>query len=153
MADNYYTTEKNLNIMSNVYITDKVPDEQTITVCYSCDGNESGVQCVDINIKHPDLSRINVFDSSSVTPLLNTDLTFSVLPQGLNYFSQLTDLVDLVKAKLQELANNQQLEQNKIFADSSFTIITEDIANITRNISNVTKLEGFLELTIHSRRR
>ncbi|MDU1323368.1 MAG: AAA family ATPase [Clostridium botulinum] len=145
LADNFYTNEKNLNVMSNVYNDTKTIEGQTITVCYSCDDNESCNQCIDINIKHSDLSKINVFDSSSVNPLLNTDLTFSVLPQGFNYFSQLTDLVDNIKAKIQELVNSNQLEQDKIFIDSSFSIITEDIANITSNVPNVSKLEAFLE--------
>lgn len=148
LADNFYTDEKNLNVMSNVYIhkktTDKTIEKQTIVVCYSCDGNESCEQCVDINIKHSNLSKINVFDSSSVTPLLNTDLTFSVLPKGFNYFSRLSDLVDNIKAKIQDLVNKNQLEQNKIFIDSSFSRITEDIDNITSNVSNVSKIDTFL---------
>lgn len=149
LADNFYTNEKNLNIMSNIYThkktIDKTSEIQTMTVCYSCDGNESCEQCVDINVKHSDLSKINVFDSSSVNPLLNTDLTFSVLPKGFNYFSQLTVLVDNIKAKIQELVNNKQLEQNKIFIDSSFSIVTGDIANITSNVHNISKLDSFLE--------
>lgn len=149
LADNFYTNEKNLNVMSNVYSNkksaDKVIEGQTIEVCYSCDGNESCEQCVDINIKHTDLSKINVFDSSSVTPLLNTDLTFSVLPQGLKYFSRLTDVIDNIKAKIQDMVINKLLEQNKIFIDSSFSIITDDIVNITNNVNNFSKLEVFLE--------
>lgn len=145
LADNFYTTEKNLDIMPNVYTSTKTPDKQTITVCYSCDGSESCVQCVDINKKHPELSKINVFDSSSVTPLLNADLTFSVLPQGLNYFSQLTDLLDLIKAKLQEMVSGFQLEQNKIFMDSSFSIIAGDIAFITSNVPSASELDSFLK--------
>lgn len=145
LADNFYTTEKNLDIMPNVYTSTKTPDKQTITVCYSCDGSESCVQCVDINKKHPELSKINVFDSSSVTPLLNADLTFSVLPQGLNYFSQLTDLLDLIKAKLQEMVSGFQLEQNKIFMDSSFSIIAGDIAFITSNVPSALELDSFLK--------
>lgn len=148
LADNFYTNEKNLNVMSNVYTPKKTTDKtlygQTITVSYSCNENESCDQCVDINIKHSDLSKINVFDSSSVNPLLNTDLTFSVLPQGFNYFSRLTDLIDNIKAKIQEILNSNQSEQNKIFIDSSFSIIAGDIANITSKVPNVSNLEAFL---------
>ncbi len=146
LAENYYTNEKNLGIMSNVYITDKTPDLQTITICYSCDGNESCTQCIDINLKHPDLSKINVFDSSSLTPLINSDLTFTLQPQGFNYFSQLTDLIDLIKAKLQELITNNQNEQNKLFSDSSFGLITKDITTITTNMANKAKFDEFLKI-------
>jgi|LSQX01.1.fsa_nt_gb energy-coupling factor transporter ATP-binding protein EcfA2 len=146
LADNFYTTDKNLDIMPNVYTSPKIPDKQMITVCYSCDGGESCTQCIDINLKHPELSRINVFDSSSVTPLLNNDLTFSVLPQGLNYFSQLTDFLDQIKTKIQEMVSAFQLEQNKIFMDSSFSIIAEDIASITSNVPNSSKLDSFLKI-------
>jgi len=61
LADNFYTNEKNLKIMSNVYINDKILDEQTITIGYSSDGNKICTECVDINKKHSDLSKINVF--------------------------------------------------------------------------------------------
>lgn len=135
--------------MPNVYthkkLNDKSIERQTITVCYSCDGNESDNQYVNINIKHSDLSKINVFDSSSVMLLLNADLTFSVLPYGFNYFLQLTDLVDNIKAKIQKLIDSTQLEQNKLFSDSSFSIIIEDIANITSKVNDVSKLKAFLE--------
>lgn len=148
LADNFYTNEKNLNVLPNIYTpkrnTDKTFDGQTITICYSCDDNESCDQSVDINIRHSDLSKINVFDSSSVTPLINSDLSFSVLPQGLNYFLRINDLLDKIKEMIQVEVNNNQLEQNKIFIDSSFSIITEDITCITNNVTNISKLEDFL---------
>lgn len=145
LADNYYTTDKNLNIMSNVYTTNVTPDKQTITVCYSYDNTETSDLCVDINSKQDDLSRINVFDSGSVTPLLNNNLTFSVLPKGLNYFSQLTKLLDAIKANLQDRIDKLTVEQNKIFKDSSFLIIDEDIKTIMSSVSNVSKFEKFLK--------
>ncbi len=145
LADNFYTNEKNLNIMSNIYTTEKTSDVQTITMCYSCDENDGLLQCIDINTKNSVLSKINVFDSSSVTPLINTDLTFSVLPQGLNYFSKLTDLIDCIKVKLQEIVSTNTIEQNKIFSDSSFSIISEDISLITTNVPSVDKLDGFIK--------
>ncbi|MCY6372411.1 AAA family ATPase [Clostridium ganghwense] len=145
LADNYYTNAKNLNIMSNIYTTDATSDNQNIIISYSYGNIEKYDLCVDINSKQNDLSRINVFDSSSVTPLLNNNLTFSVLPKGLNYFSQLTNLLDSIKLNLQDMINKQTIEQNKIFIDSSFLLIAEDIKTITSSVSNVSKLEEFLK--------
>ncbi len=147
LADNFYTTEKNLDIMPNIYTSAKSSDKQMITVCYStdnsCDG-EGSTQCIEISKRHPELSRINVFDSSSITPLLNTDLTFSVLPQGLNYFTKLTDLIDQLRVKFQEMIDDYKSEQNKIFIDSSFSIIASDISTIASNVSSISKLDSFL---------
>lgn len=144
LADNFCTSEKNLNVMSNIYTKTKTPCIQSITVCYSCDDNDTCDQCVDINTRHDELSKINVFDSTSVTPLLNTDLTFSVLPKGLKYFSLLTDIIDLVKVNIQEKVSDLQIKQNEIFIDTSYTIITEDITIITMKVKNVGKLNAFL---------
>lgn len=146
LADNYYTLEKNLNIRSNIYTTSEIENNQTITICYSCDGTEKNEACIDINMKHSELSKINVFDSNSVTPLLNTDLSFSILPQGLNYFSELTNMVDSVKEQLQKLINEYRSEQDKIFMDSSFGIIRDDIAIITNKVVNISKLDEFLRV-------
>ena len=131
LADNYYTTEKNLDILPNIYTTNGSSDNQTITVCYSCDDITSCAECINLNVKHNDLSKINVFDSNSITPLLNTDLTFSVLPQGFKYFTQITDLMDSIKSKLQDMINEYRIKQSKIFEDSSFSLISEDILAIT----------------------
>jgi hypothetical protein len=53
--------------------------------------------------------------------------------------------LDLIKAKLQEILTSQQIEQNKIFSNSSFSIITSDISVITANVPSIARLDGFIK--------
>jgi len=145
LSTNFHTTEKNLDILPNIYNSSSNSGKQLITLSFFSDDENLCTQCIDVNENSPTLSKINVFDSSSITPLLNTDLTFSVLPQGFKYFLQLTDLIDLIKEKIQEEINNIQSEQDKIFSDSFFLIIAEDITKINNCVNNISNLENYLQ--------
>lgn len=87
LADHYFTTEKDLTIIANVYDEDSMASyiSQSVEFKYLL-GNIEKFELVDINKTHTELSKINVFDSESVIPLINSDLTFSILPKGFEIF-------------------------------------------------------------------
>lgn len=60
--------------------------EQSVCVSYENGDRKVNDEKVNINVYHEELSKINVFDSDSLQPLLNKDLSFSVLPKGLDFF-------------------------------------------------------------------
>lgn len=134
LANNYYTNAKDLTILPNVYASVKGEKDQTIQVIYSCNDETSDPETININEKHPILSQMNVFDSASITPLLNSNLTFSVLPQGFSYFNKMIEILDLLRIDIDNIISEKEIEKNKIFSDSSFDFIKEEIQKVLINV-------------------
>ena len=124
LAEHYYTSEKDLTILPNVYEEEQLEGRlaQTVEVAYLLDEKEN-IDLVNINEPHTVLSKINVFDSDSVLPLINNDLTFSILPKGFDKFQMVTVLLDSLRKEVTATIQVEKEKQNRIFSDSSFDFV------------------------------
>ena len=144
LANNYYTNQKDLNILPNVFTSTKTKQEQTIQVTYSYNERITE-ETININENHIQLGQINVFDSGSITPLLNSNLTFSVLPQGFNYFNKVISVLDAIKAEVDAEITEKEKDKGTVFSDSSFKIIQEEIIKILSEVKNRSRLQKYLD--------
>jgi len=150
MSKYYYTSTKDLSMKTNVYKEGK-NNKQTVCVSYS-DGNQTILdEVIDINSFHDKLSRINVFDSDSLQPLLNKDLSFSVLPNGLNDFITLTDLIIEVKRHIQIKIEELENKKSAVFQDSKYAIISDTISGITKEQKDEVEVFKYLDKTYGSK--
>jgi energy-coupling factor transporter ATP-binding protein EcfA2 len=145
LAEHYYTSEKDLTILPNVYEEDQLEDhlEQTVEVSYLLDEKENN-DLVEINEPHTVLSKINVFDSDSVLPLINNDLTFSILPKGFDKFQMVTVLLDSLRKEVTATIQVEEEKQNRIFSDSSFDFVREELNKITKEVKDSNSIKEFL---------
>lgn len=146
LADNYFTSERDLAIIPNVYTEEPIdkPLLQTVEVTYSS-GDKKKNEIVDINQKHPALCKINVFDSDSVIPLINSDLTFSILPKGFEKFQIISDLLDSLRNKINEAIEAMIVKRDKIFIDSSYNFIREELEDIFKGVKDYKKIKVYLD--------
>ncbi|WP_027415038.1 AAA family ATPase [Aneurinibacillus terranovensis] len=146
LANNYYTSEKHLKIIPNVY-EDKASVKspmQTIEVTYTV-MHEKVNEVVDINLPHPMLSKMNVFDSDSVLPLINSDLSFTVLPNGFELFQKVSHQLDVLRDELSQVIERDKLKQDTLFVDSSYDFIRAELNTIMREIGNFKDVKPFLD--------
>lgn len=145
-ADNYFTSEKDLTIIPNVYMEQSSEEtiEQVVETTYSL-GEQKKKEVVDINQRHAVLCKINVFDSDSIVPLINNDLNFSILPKGFENFQITSDLLDTLRIETLKAIEYMSESQNKIFMDSSNDFIREELDNILGNVKATGELNGYLE--------
>jgi energy-coupling factor transporter ATP-binding protein EcfA2 len=146
LADNYLTLERDLTIIPNVYIEESIDRSllQTIEVTYSL-GDQKKSETVDINQKHSALSKINVFDSESVIPLINSDLTFSILPKGFENFQIVSDLLDSLRNEITKAIESMISKQDNIFIDSSYDFIRVEIEDIFQEVKDYKMMKGYLD--------
>lgn len=146
LAEHYYTLEKDLTILPNVYGEEQSEDRlaQTVEVGYLLDENENN-DLVDINEPHTVLSKINVFDSDSVLPLINNDLTFSILPKGFDKFQMVTVILDLLRKEVLTTIKAKEEKQNRIFLDSSFDFVREELNKITKEVKDSNNIKEFID--------
>ncbi len=147
LANNYHTFEKNLSIIPNVYMKEPYKDdiEQVVETRYSI-GEKEIEEKVNINQKHNALSKINVFDSDSIIPLINKDLSFSILPSGFENFQLASDLLDVLRIETHKTIENLTENQNKIFSDSSNDIIRFELSNIFQNVSSIEGIDKYIAI-------
>ncbi|WP_158541005.1 AAA family ATPase [Sporosarcina sp. BI001-red] len=147
LADNYLTSEKDLTIFPNVYDKDKIAGipSQTVEVKYLIDNIEKN-EIIDMNIEHPDLCKLNVFDSESVVPLIDDDISFSILPIGFDYFQATSNLLDELRVEISSLINLESKQQSLLFTDSSFDSIRADIEVIIKEVTNKADVKSFLDI-------
>ncbi|MCM3068278.1 AAA family ATPase [Priestia flexa] len=146
LAVHYYTSEKDLTILPNVYEEEQLEDrlKQTVEVAYLLD-EKANNDLVDINKPHTVLSKINVFDSDSILPLINSDLTFSILPKGFDKFQMVTVLLDSLRKQVAATIQVEEEKQKKIFSDSSYDFIREELNKITEEVKDSNKIKEFLD--------
>ncbi len=151
LANNYHTSVKELKLLPNIYLIDaknkSTEQKQTIEVSYTCNGNANDIEEIDINVEHNQLMQINVFDSESVVPLLNSNLTFSVLPQGFLYFNKIVIVLDSLRVKVDGMIKKERDKQKEIFSDSSYEIIKPEIADIIQKVKGFNKVKEFINKT------
>lgn len=145
-ADNYFTSEKDLTIIPNVYMEQltKKTMEQVVETTYSL-GEQKKKEIVNINQRHNVLCKINIFDTDSIVPLINNDLSFSILPKGFENFQITSNLLDILRIETLKAINHMNESRDKIFIDSSHNFIREDIENILGNVKTTGKLKSYLE--------
>lgn len=143
LANNYYTQLKTLELLPNVYLPN-TSGEQSIHICFK-DGSDSIKETVDINVPHEILSKINVWDSESVIPLINSDLSFSVLPKGFEYFKQASQVIDQIKEQTTAILKKYEDMKAQLFIDSSYELITEEINSLLTSGIKRNELLSFLQ--------
>lgn len=145
LADHYFTSEKDLTIIPNVYYEKPVEERalQTVEVTYLLGENKT-TELVDINKSHSNLRKMNVFDSESVLPLINSDLTFSILPKGFEKFQVTSDLLDMLRKEISDSIDSLKERKDKIFADSSYDFIREELDLIMKSVTEPTNIKDFL---------
>ncbi|KMJ56931.1 hypothetical protein AB685_19645 [Bacillus sp. LL01] len=146
LADHYVTSEKDLTIIPNVY-KEELPGEykaQTVDVTYLL-GDKTKNELVDINEPHNELSTINVFDSESVLPLINSDLTFNILPKGFENFQIISGLLDSLRHEVSKLIETEKKKQEGLFSDSSYNLIQEELNRIFGEVKNSKNIKDFLD--------
>ncbi|GAA0299682.1 energy-coupling factor transporter ATP-binding protein EcfA2 [Gracilibacillus halotolerans] len=145
LADHYFTSEKDLTILPNVYQEDSAEDHlsQTVGVTYLLD-DQIKDDLVDINKPHAELCKINVFDSESVLPLINSDLTFSILPKGFEKFQMVSELLDSLRKEISATIVAEKEKQGRIFSDSSYDYIREEIDRIKEEVKDSDDIQEFL---------
>lgn len=146
LADYYLTSEKDLSIIPNVYDEDSMKENmpQTVEITYLF-GKSIKNEIVDINKSHSELRNINVFDSESVLPLINSDLTFSILPQGFENFQFISDLLDSLRKEASIIIEAEKAKQGKLFADSSYDLIQEELDRIRKEITDTENIKSFFD--------
>lgn len=146
LAEHYVTSEKDLTILPNVYEEEQSKDRltQTVGVTYLLD-DKTNDDLVDINTQHAVLSKINVFDSDSVLPLINSDLTFSILPKGFDKFQTITVLLDSLRKEVSATLEIEKEKQNRIFSDSSFDFVREELNKITKEVKDSNNIKEFID--------
>jgi energy-coupling factor transporter ATP-binding protein EcfA2 len=146
LAEHYYTSEKDLSILPNVYEEEQseVRLSQTVEVAYLLD-EKVNKDFVDINKPHNVLSKINVFDCDSVLPLINNDLTFSILPKGFDKFQMVTVLLDSLRKEVSATIQVEEEKQNRIFSDSSFDFVRKELNKITKEVKDSKNIKEFLD--------
>lgn len=146
LADNYFTSEKDLSIIPNIYKEESIgePFLQTVEVTYAL-GEDLKSEVVDINLKHPELCKINVFDSESVIPLINSDLTFSILPKGFENFQIISDILDSLRNEISRAIESMIVKQDKLFLDSSYDFIRKELEDIFGEVKNFREIKGYLD--------
>ncbi|WP_175638325.1 AAA family ATPase [Metabacillus schmidteae] len=145
LADNYFTSEKDLTIIPNVY-KEELTEEyvpQTVEVTYLLD-DKTNKDLVDINNPHNELSKINVFDSESVLPLINSDLIFNLLPKGFEKFQLVSGLLDTLRNEVSEVIDGKKNKQEILFSDSSFDFIREELNRIMGEVKDSKDIKDFL---------
>ncbi len=146
LADHYFTSEKDLTILPNVYRGESGKDltSQTVSVTYQLD-DQIKSDLVDINESHTELSRINVFDSDSVLPLINSDLSFSLLPKGFESFQIVSELLDSLRKEISNTIETEMKKQDRIFSDSAFEFIREELDRIQKEVKDSNGVKEFLD--------
>ncbi|MGG3662348.1 AAA family ATPase [Bacillus gobiensis] len=146
LADNYFTSERDLTIIPNVYVKESIdkPMLQTVEATYTL-GDKKKREIVEINQQHPALCKINVFDSESVLPLINSDLTFSILPKGFENFQIISDMLDTFRNELSKTIEAVKVKQENIFADSSYNFIREDLEKIFKEVAVFKEIKVYLD--------
>ncbi|GMA57994.1 hypothetical protein C7445_109132 [Alicyclobacillus sacchari] len=146
LADNYFTNEKHLAIIPNVYAESTITDDysQTVEVRCSVNGTET-YETIYINEPHPLLSKLNVFDSDSVLPLINSDLSFSVLPKGFEMFQKVSDQLDALRREASQIIEREKIKQSALFEDSSFDSLRNDLDKIMKEVSQSRNLKTYLD--------
>lgn len=144
LSENYFTNAKSLVLKANVF-KKAVSEKQTILVSYENGIEKVTDEVVDINSYHGVLSKINVFDSDSLQPLLNKDLTFSVLPKGMDIFGKLVELLEETKKIISLKVQKIELEKKQIFQDSAYTDVLEEIKEITTKVKAFEDVITFLD--------
>lgn len=146
LADHYITLERDLTIIPNVYEneTPMVKKFQTVEVTYQL-GDNTVNDLVEINKPHTELSKINVFDSGSVLPLINSDLTFSILPKGFEKFQMVSSLLDSLRNEVSATIEVEKEKQERLFSDSSFDFIREELRRIMEEVKNSKDIKVFLD--------
>lgn len=117
---------------------------QTVEVTYQL-GDNTENDLVEINKPHTELSKINVFDSGSVLPLINSDLTFSILPKGFEKFQMVSGLLDSLRNEVSAMIEVEKEKQERLFSDSSFDFIREELRRIIEEAKNSKDIKGFLD--------
>lgn len=119
--------------------------EQSVCVSYENGDRKVNDEKVNINVYHEELSKINVFDSDSLQPLLNKDLSFSVLPKGLDFFVKIKELLESVKNKLQSRIQSMENRKSEIFQDSKYKNLLSLIDDIEKKSKNTNEVIAYLD--------
>jgi energy-coupling factor transporter ATP-binding protein EcfA2 len=145
LADNYFTSEKALTILPNIYQEYSVEGHlpQTVGITYLLDDQIKDDR-IDINKPHAELCKINVFDSESILPLINSDLTFSILPKGFEKFQMVSELLDSLRKEISANIEAEIGKQGRIFSDSSYDYIREEIDRIKEKVKDSDDIQEFL---------
>lgn len=144
LSENYFTNSKNLSLKSNIYMPVQ-QTEQSVCVSYENGDRKVNDEKVNINVYHEELSKINVFDSDSLQPLLNKDLSFSVLPKGLDFFVKIKDLLESVKNELQSRIQSMENRKSEIFQDSKYKNLLSLIDDIEKKSKNTNEVIAYLD--------
>jgi hypothetical protein len=149
LAQNYHSSSKDLNVLPNVYLVDSKESSrkqnQKIDISFTCNGQSVPLTQIDINKEHHYLKHINVFDSESVAPLLNSNLTFSVLPKGFKYFNNIVQTLDALRTKIEEIITVKDKEKKSVFADTSYDAIRSEINNVFENVKQFENVQLFID--------
>lgn len=143
LANNYFTNQKKLVLHPNVYKDCSEGLKQTLEITYEVNQNVK-IENIDINKPNSYLKNINVFDSDSVVPLLNEDLSFSILPQGFSYFRDIIEILDKLKKSIEQDILNYDMEIKGIFKDSSFQIVKDELLDIQKE-ANSSNFQGYIK--------
>lgn len=135
LSENYFTNAKDLSLKNNIY-KEQSGKPQRVCISYQYGDNKVSDENVDINAYHQVLSKINVFDSDSLQPLLNKDLSFSILPKGLDNFVKLTELLGNIKKQLSDKLQSIESEMSCIFQDSMYKDVTEKVNKIVEKATS-----------------
>jgi energy-coupling factor transporter ATP-binding protein EcfA2 len=149
LAQNYHSSVKDLKLLPNIYLVDSTEGltkrKQTIDVSFTSNGQITPLTKIDINEEHDYLKHINVFDGESVEPLLNSNLTFSVLPQGFKYFNTIVKTLEVLRAKIDEIIISKEMERGAVFSDSSYDVIRNEINEVFFNVKQYEKVQLFID--------
>lgn len=83
-------------------------------------GDNDEYELVDINKSHSVLRMINAYDSKSILPLINSDLTFSVLPKGFEKFQVISITLNSLRKEISNSIEAESKKQGEAFSDSSY---------------------------------
>ncbi|KAI4449706.1 hypothetical protein C823_004235 [Eubacterium plexicaudatum ASF492] len=78
-------------------------------------------------------------------PLLNKDLSFSVLPKGLDFFVKIKELLESVKNKLQSRIQSMENRKSEIFQDSKYKNLLSLIDDIEKKSKNTNEVIAYLD--------
>jgi len=146
LADNYLGRAKQLPpIFPNVFAEPQPIESpwQTVEIGYTL-GNSEYHDVVDISTHHSVMSRINVFDSDSVSPLVNADLSFSVLPKGFDLFQRTATVLDSLRTELTAMITAHEGQRDILFADSSFDLVRQEVLQILTEVRSSGDVKTYL---------
>lgn len=134
------------DILHNIH-NENTPKNIGATFTFNTSGNNLCLKYPD-DISNPAFKQFSVFDGKCVIKHLDQKNQFEFRPAGLNFFSELTELVKQIEAKLNSEIRIKQTNQN--FADLFDG--DSDIKNLIQGLSsntNIEDLKQYLPFSLH----